>query len=162
MSAPTRTILIAPDSFKGSLTSVDVARALGDGWLRARPSDTVLLSPLADGGEGTLVAVEAAGGWEWQEVAATDPIDRPVQARIDGVYNADEARAELKEMQQRAKFEDMSERDLAKEIKRLEKQMMEHAKNLEFEKAAAARDQLAILRERVFGANVGDSVAGAN
>jgi excinuclease ABC subunit B len=81
---------------------------------------------------------------------------------IDGVYNADEARAELKEMQQRAKFEDMSERDLAKELKRLEKQMMEHAKNLEFEKAAAARDQLAVLRERVFGANVGDSVAGAD
>ena len=80
---------------------------------------------------------------------------------IDGVYNADDARAELKEMQQRAKFEDMSERDLAKEIKRLEKQMMEHAKNLEFEKAAAARDQLAVLRERVFGANVGDSVEGA-
>jgi excinuclease ABC subunit B len=81
---------------------------------------------------------------------------------IDGVYNADDARAELKEMQQRAKFEDMSERDLAKEIKRLEKQMMEHAKNLEFEKAAAARDQLAVLRERVFGANVGDSVTGAD
>jgi excinuclease ABC subunit B len=81
---------------------------------------------------------------------------------IDGVYNPDEARAELKEMQQRAKFEDMSERDLAKELKRLEKQMMEHAKNLEFEKAAAARDQLAVLRERVFGANVGDSVAGAD
>ena len=81
---------------------------------------------------------------------------------IDGVYNADEARAELKEMQQRAKFEDMSEKDLAKEIKRLEKQMMEHAKNLEFEKAAAARDQLAVLRERAFGANVGDSVAGAD
>ncbi len=81
---------------------------------------------------------------------------------IDGVYNADEARAELKEMQQRAKFEDMSEKDLAKELKRLEKQMMEHAKNLEFEKAAAARDQLAVLRERVFGANVGDSVEGAN
>ena len=79
---------------------------------------------------------------------------------IDGVYNADDARAELKEMQQRAKFEDMSEKDLAKELKRLEKQMMEHAKNLEFEKAAAARDQLAILRERVFGANVGDSITG--
>ncbi|HTH74197.1 MAG TPA: excinuclease ABC subunit UvrB [Trinickia sp.] len=81
---------------------------------------------------------------------------------IDGVYNADEARAELKELQQRAKFEDMSEKDLAKELKRLEKQMMEHAKNLEFEKAAAARDQLAVLRERVFGANVGDSVPGAS
>jgi len=79
---------------------------------------------------------------------------------IDGVYNADDARAELKEMQQRAKFEDMSEKDLAKELKRLEKQMIEHAKNLEFEKAAAARDQLAILRQRVFGANVGDSITG--
>ena len=76
-----RTVLIAPDSFKGSLTSVAVAYALGDGWRRARPHGTVLLSPLADGGEGTLVAVEAAGGWEWREVAATDPIDRPVRAR---------------------------------------------------------------------------------
>ena len=86
---------------------------------------------------------------------------KKVKDIIDGVYNADEARAELKEMQQRAKFEDMSEKDLAKELKRLEKQMMEHAKNLEFEKAAAARDQLAVLRERVFGANVGDSVPGS-
>jgi glycerate 2-kinase len=76
-----RTVLVAPDSFKGSLTAVTVAFALGDGWRRARPRDTVLLSPLADGGEGTLVAVEAAGGWEWHEVAATDPIDRPVRAR---------------------------------------------------------------------------------
>jgi glycerate kinase len=76
-----RTVLIAPDSFKGSLTSVTVAYALADGWRRARPHDTVLLTPLADGGEGTLVAVEAAGGWEWHEVAATDPIDRPVRAR---------------------------------------------------------------------------------
>ena len=75
------TILIAPDSFKGSLTSVQVARALGDGWRRARPDDTILLSPLADGGEGTLVAIEAAGGWTWQEVDATDPIGRPVVAR---------------------------------------------------------------------------------
>ncbi|MCA3799164.1 excinuclease ABC subunit UvrB, partial [Burkholderia sp.] len=79
---------------------------------------------------------------------------------IDGVYNADEARAELKEAQQRAKFEDMSEKQLAKEIKRLEKQMADYAKNLEFEKAAATRDQLAVLRERVFGANVGDHISG--
>ncbi|KAF1028338.1 MAG: UvrABC system protein B [Burkholderia plantarii] len=80
---------------------------------------------------------------------------------IDGVYNADEARAELKEAQQRAKFEDMSEKQLAKEIKRLEKQMTDYAKNLEFEKAAQTRDQLAVLRERVFGANVGDHIEGA-
>ncbi|MEM5344705.1 excinuclease ABC subunit UvrB [Paraburkholderia azotifigens] len=81
---------------------------------------------------------------------------------IDGVYNVDEARAELKEQQVRAKFEDMSEKQLAKELKRLEKQMMEHAKNLEFEKAAQMRDQLALLRQRVFGANVGDHLTGTD
>ncbi len=59
-------VLFAPDSFKGSLTSVQVAQALADGRLRARPDDEVLLCPLADGGEGTLEAVAAAGGWEWQ------------------------------------------------------------------------------------------------
>ena len=74
------TVLIAPDSFKGSLTSVEVAIGLRDGWLRARPGDRVSLAPLADGGEGTLVAIEAAGGWERQEVAASDPIGRPIKA----------------------------------------------------------------------------------
>ncbi|MEX3583542.1 MAG: excinuclease ABC subunit UvrB [Burkholderia sp.] len=83
---------------------------------------------------------------------------------IDGVYNANEARADLKEAQQRTKSEaeDMSEKQLAKEIKRLEKQMADCAKNLEFEKAAQTRDQLAVLRQRVFGANVGDYVEDAN
>jgi glycerate kinase len=75
------TVLIAPDSFKGSLTSVEVASALRDGWLRARPDDRVLLAPLADGGEGTLVAIAAAGGWEWEVADAHDPIGRPVRAR---------------------------------------------------------------------------------
>ena len=73
--------MIAPDSFKGSLTSVQVATALASGWREARPDDEVLLAPLADGGEGTLVAIEAAGGWEWQSVEVSDPIGRPVQAR---------------------------------------------------------------------------------
>jgi len=60
-------VLFAPDSFKGSLTSVQVARALADGWLRARPDDETLLCPLADGGEGTLEAAAAAGGdWDWR------------------------------------------------------------------------------------------------
>ena len=74
-------VVIAPDSFKGSLTSVEVATALADGWRTARPGDEVLLAPLADGGEGTLVAIEAAGGWEWQTVRVVDPIGRPVDAR---------------------------------------------------------------------------------
>jgi glycerate kinase len=75
------TVLVAPDSFKGSLTSVEVARALASGWTRARPHDRVVLAPLADGGEGTLVAIEAAGGWTWQEAAAHDPLGRPLIAR---------------------------------------------------------------------------------
>ncbi|MGH2513240.1 MAG: glycerate kinase, partial [Candidatus Limnocylindrales bacterium] len=57
------TVVFAPDSFKGSLTSVEVARALAEGWQRARPQDELLLAPLADGGEGTLAAIRAAGGW---------------------------------------------------------------------------------------------------
>jgi glycerate kinase len=75
------TVLIAPDSFKGSLTSVEVAFALGTGWKRGRPKDTVVFAPLADGGEGTLAAIEASGGWEWRETAAHDPLGRPVRAR---------------------------------------------------------------------------------
>jgi glycerate kinase len=74
-------VLFAPDSFKGTLTSVQVARALADGWLRARPEDEVLLCPLADGGEGTLEAVAAAGGWEWRTNVVQDPLGRPVEAR---------------------------------------------------------------------------------
>jgi excinuclease ABC subunit B len=83
-------------------------------------------------------------------------VTKRIKDIIDGVYNVDDARAELKEAQTRAKFEDMSEKQISKEIKRLEKQMMDHAKNLEFEKAAQTRDQLSLLRQRVFGANVGD------
>ncbi|CAG2127870.1 excinuclease ABC subunit UvrB [Cupriavidus plantarum] len=72
---------------------------------------------------------------------------------IDGVYNPDEVKAELSAAAERAKYEDMSEKQVAKEIKRLEKQMLDHAKNLEFEKAAQVRDQLAKLRAQVFGAS---------
>jgi glycerate 2-kinase len=74
-------VLIAPDSFKGSLTAVEVARAFAAGWSRARPDDDLRLAPLADGGEGTLVAVHAAGGWAWREAEAHDPLGRPIRAR---------------------------------------------------------------------------------
>ena len=76
-----RTVCIAPDSFKGSLTSVQVATAIADGWGRARPDDELLLCPLADGGEGTLAAIEAAGGWSVRTAEVRDPIGRSVQAR---------------------------------------------------------------------------------
>ncbi len=88
-------VLIAPDSFKGSLTSVDVARALEAGWLRARPRDEVRLSPLADGGEGTLVAIAAAGGWQWREADALDPLGRTIRARW---LARDDGRAAVVEM----------------------------------------------------------------
>ena len=52
----------------------------------------------------------------------------------------------------------MSEKDIAREIKRLEKQMIDHAKNLEFEQAARVRDQLHVLKEQAFGAPGLDNV----
>jgi glycerate kinase len=74
-------ILVAPDSFKGSLDPVAVARALADGWRRARPTDEVALIPLADGGEGTLEAIKAAvSDWLELPVHARDPLDRPLRA----------------------------------------------------------------------------------
>jgi glycerate kinase len=76
------TILVAPDSFKGSLSSVAVARALADGWLRARPMDEVRLAPLADGGEGTLEAIAASGAWQTLPAHSRDPLGHPISARF--------------------------------------------------------------------------------
>jgi len=70
---------------------------------------------------------------------------------IDGIYNPDAANQELKAAQSRAKYEVMSEKELAKEIKRLEKDMLTAAKNLEFETAAELRDRLHILKKQLFG-----------
>jgi len=70
---------------------------------------------------------------------------------IDGVYDGASLQLELKVAQEQAKYEAMSEKALAREIKRLEKAMQEHAKNLEFEQAAAARDELFRLKQMAFG-----------
>jgi glycerate kinase len=75
-----RTVLIAPDSFQGSLPSVEVAQALATGWRRVHRDDTVLLCPLADGGEGTLAAIEGAGGWMRRTTVVRDPIGRSIGA----------------------------------------------------------------------------------
>lgn len=90
MSGPV-TVLVAPDSFKGSLSSVEVARALAAGWGRARPDDTILLSPLGDGGQGTIDAIAAAGGWTWRTADVRDPLRRPIPARW--LISADGTRA---------------------------------------------------------------------
>jgi excinuclease ABC subunit B len=89
-------------------------------------------------------------------------IVKKVRDLIDGVYSekaGKEAERLERDAQQRAQVEDMSEKDISREIKRLEKLMMEHARNLEFEKAARVRDQLAILKEQAFGAPGADNVA---
>jgi excinuclease ABC subunit B len=88
-------------------------------------------------------------------------IVKKVKDLIDGVYSEKSGKeAERLEQAalQKAKIEDMSEKDIARAIKQLEKQMMEHARNLEFEKAAQVRDQLGILKEQAFGAAVGDNI----
>ncbi len=85
-------------------------------------------------------------------------IKKQIRELIDGVYNPQEARLELQVAQETAKYESMSEKQVSKEIKRLEKLMVDHAKNLEFEKAAQVRDQLRILKEQLFGAPGTDNV----
>ena len=76
---------------------------------------------------------------------------KQVRDLIDGVYSEKAGKEALRQEQQRLWVEDVEEKDLSREIRRLEKQMLEHAKNLEFEQAARVRDQLAALRERVLG-----------
>ena len=88
-------------------------------------------------------------------------IVKEVRDLIDGVYSekaGKEAERLERDAMQRAQVEDMSEKDISREIKRLEKLMMEHARNLEFEKAARVRDQLGILKAQAFGAPGTDNV----
>jgi excinuclease ABC subunit B len=83
-------------------------------------------------------------------------IVKSVKAMIDGVYDKDEALRERKSAQDQANYESLSEKQIAKEMKRLEKCMHDAAKNLEFEKAAEFRDQLKKLRVKFFGAEMPD------
>ena len=71
---------------------------------------------------------------------------------IDGVYDVEGARAQQRAAQNEVAYSTMSEKDLGKEIKRVEREMLEHARNLEFERAAQMRDELKRLKEKLFGA----------
>lgn len=75
-------VVIAPDSFGGSLDSVGVANAIAAGWSAARGNDSVRAIPMADGGEGTLAALAAALGerCERRTLETVDPLGRPVEA----------------------------------------------------------------------------------
>jgi len=79
-------------------------------------------------------------------------IFKRVREMIEGVYDSQQVDLQLKVAEARARYETMSEKQLAREIRQIEKQMVEHARNLEFEKAAEARDRLAELKRNFFGA----------
>jgi excinuclease ABC subunit B len=85
-------------------------------------------------------------------------IKKTIRDMIDGVYSPQQARETLGAAEETAKIESMSEKQISKEIKRLEKLMVDHARNLEFEKAAQVRDQLHVLKQQAFGAPGTDNV----
>ncbi len=77
-------------------------------------------------------------------------VQKRIKDMIDGVYDRDEARLELKAAQNEARYEAMGEKQMTREFKQVEKAMLDAAKNLEFERAAQLRDELRVLRERLF------------
>lgn len=84
-------------------------------------------------------------------------ISKRIKDIIDGVYDHEIAAEALEVAEERARYEAMDEKSLAKEIRQIEKRMQEHARNLEFEEAAAARDELFRLRKRAFGVDEHDT-----
>ena len=78
-------------------------------------------------------------------------VTKRIKDIIEGVYDIDEERKQLKAAQAQAKYEAMPEKDLERELKRIEREMFDAAKNLEFEKAADLRDRLYQLKEKLFG-----------
>ena len=85
-------------------------------------------------------------------------VTKRIKDIIDGVYDKDEAKREREAAQTQASYEALSEKQVLKEMKRLEKAMHDSAKNLEFEKAAEYRDQLKKLKAKFYGANIPDDI----
>lgn len=83
-------------------------------------------------------------------------VSKKVKDIIDGVYSKDEAANARKQAEAEAKLANMSEKEMTKQVKKMEKDMLDAAKNLEFEKAAQLRDELKTLKARLFGTNVDD------
>jgi excinuclease ABC subunit B len=83
-------------------------------------------------------------------------VTKRIKDIIDGVYDVEEGKRERKAAQEQANYESLSEKQLTKELKRIEKAMHDAAKNLEFEKAADYRDQLKKLKLKIFGAEMPD------
>jgi glycerate kinase len=78
-------VLVAPDKFRGTLTAEQAALAIELGWLRARPGDTVVRVPMADGGEGTLDALLAGSMGRRMRARVTGPLGAPVEAAFGAI-----------------------------------------------------------------------------
>ena len=76
-------------------------------------------------------------------------VSKLIKDMIDGVYSTDDARENRKAAQEEAKYDALSEKQLDQRIRKLEKEMLEAAKNLEFERAASLRDELKAMRDRL-------------
>lgn len=77
-------------------------------------------------------------------------VHKRIKDLIDGVYSPDSAQRKLKVGETQASYDAMNERQISKEIQRLEKQMLNAARNLEFEQAAQCRDNIKRLKNRLF------------
>jgi len=80
-------VVIAIDSLKGSLTSIEAGNAIKVGILRALPDAEVVVRPLADGGEGTAYALTAGLGGEWVTAEVTGPLGKKVSAGYGIIEN---------------------------------------------------------------------------
>jgi len=78
-------------------------------------------------------------------------VHKRIKDMIEGIYDPNEAKKGQKALEAKAKYEEMGGKDLERELKQLEKRMLEAAKNLEFERAAELRDRLVQLKEKLFG-----------
>jgi len=74
-------VVIAPDSFKDSLSALYVAQAIAKGWNEVFPEAETILCPMADGGEGTIEAILEVCDGQWREKTVTGPLGQPVQAK---------------------------------------------------------------------------------
>ncbi|MEJ2889055.1 glycerate kinase family protein [Actinomycetospora aeridis] len=80
-------VLLAPDSFGGSLTAAEAATAIAEGWARTHPHDRTVLLPLADGGTGFVEVLHTARGGTRHDVEVTGPLGEPTTAtwlELDG------------------------------------------------------------------------------
>jgi excinuclease ABC subunit B len=92
----------------------------------------------------------------WNEKMGITPlgVQKRIKDLIDGVYDADEGRKQLRAVKAQRKFEAMPEKDMERELKRIEREMLDAARNLEFERAAELRDRVYQLKEAMFGVSL--------